>query len=266
MTLQQIITLSFIQGLTEFLPISSSGHLILMPHFLGWKNQGLLVDVSLHVGTLFAVLFYFHKETWQITTGFFNLLKGKVDKGGILFLQLCVATIPAVIFGFSLRYFGFHPRGIQTIAFTIIFFGALLYVADKVGPLRYTLTQMSYTKAFLFGIAQACALIPGTSRAGACLIAGRFFGFKRPDAARFTFLMSIPAIIAAATHQGFEAWQKGQTVINNDILLCILFSGLFGFMAIAFMMYWLKRSTMTLFVLYRFLLGGALLWHLYIGF
>lgn len=266
MSLQQIISLSFIQGLTEFLPISSSGHLILMPKVFGWKDQGLLVDVAMHVGTLFAVLVYFHKDVVSMVRGGLGLLRGRIDKGGKLFLMLCLGTIPAVIVGFSLRHYGLHPRGVVVVAAMTLIYAFVMLIVDKVFPLRNGFSQVTFPRAFLFGCAQALALIPGTSRSGICLIAGRFMGFKRPDAAQFAFLLSIPAILAAATHQAFEAWQVGQTVINKDILLCVLFSALFGFMAIAFMMYWLKRSTLTVFVIYRLILGSVLVWGLVNGF
>lgn len=222
MTLQQIILLGFVQGLTEFLPVSSSGHLILMPHIFGWKDQGLFVDVALHVGTLFAVLTYFHKDAWNMITGFFSLLRGRMTAGGTLFLQLSIATIPAVIVGLSLRLFHIPYRSMTVVAINIIVFGAVLYLVDHFRPLRKTFSQMTYLTAFFFGIAQAFALIPGTSRSGACLIAGRLFSFKRPDAARFAFLMSIPAILAAAVQQTFEVWQKGASIIIR-MSFCVWF-------------------------------------------
>lgn len=265
MTLQEILSLSFVQGMTEFLPVSSSAHLILLPKIMHWPDQGLMTDVALHVGTLGAVLLYFWRDVFHMIAGFFNLLRGRMTHGGTLFLQLSLGTIPAVIFGFTLRHFGINPRGIEVIATTTIVFGILMFAVDKLSPYRHSMNQMGYLKAFAIGFAQAFSLIPGVSRSGSCIIMGRALGFKRPDAARFSFLLAIPAIIAAATLVGYEAYTNGQAVVTKEVMTCIGFSFLFGFMAIAFMMYWLKRSTLTIFVIYRLLLGTALFAWLYFG-
>lgn len=255
MTLHEIIILSFVQGFTEFLPISSSGHLILIPHLLGWKDQGLLNDVAMHLGTLLAVLVYFRKDVLDLIQGCLELVHGRINGGGRLFLMLVIATIPAVITGYSLSYFEINLRDVKIIAFATLVFGIVLYVADRVGPLTKQLNQMSYLDAFVVGLGQAFALIPGTSRSGACLTIARFKGFNRIDSARFSFLMSIPTILAAATHTALKACKSDTLILNTEVVLCIGFSALFGFMAIHFMMYWLKKSTMTLFVTYRILLG-----------
>lgn len=257
--LEQIFLLAIIQGLTEFLPISSSGHLILLPQFMGWKDQGLVMDVAVHVGTLGAVLFYFWREVIQLTIGFFNLATGRFTKQARFFLNLSLATVPAVILGSLISYFGLELRSIGLVASTSIFFGILMYIIDQRSPQINTFKEMTLGRGFLVGCAQALALIPGTSRSGACMTMGRLLGFERRDAARFSFLLSMPAIIAAATHTGIKVVQSGESLITHELLIGIGVSLMSGLVAIHFMMRWLQKSSLTPFVIYRLFLGGALL-------
>lgn len=259
MPLDHIVILALVQGITEFLPISSSAHLILVPYLLGWEDQGLLVDVAMHGGTLVALVLYFHQDIKDLFWGALKLLRGRMDEGGRLFLLLCLMTLPAVMVGLTLRALGIQLRSVEIIVYTTLFFGALLYAADRWGAFHGTVQDLTIPKALLLGIFQSLALIPGVSRSGACMTCARGLGFARPESARISFLMSIPTIIAAATHTGFEAWKTHAAVSFIDIALCLGFSAFFGFLAIAFMMYWLKKSTLTVFVLYRLILGGILL-------
>jgi len=258
--LHQIIILAVVQGITEFFPISSSGHLILVPHVFDWSDQGLEMDVAVHLGTLGAVIVYFWKDVLSMIGGFFSLIRGKMNKGSILFLHLCVATIPAVIFGTVISMIG--TAGLRTvilIGWMSIIYGALIFIADRLGKTEKTISDMTGIKAFIIGCAQALALIPGTSRVGSCLMATRFLGFNRSDAARFSFLMAIPAILAAASHTGYKMYQAGDFALYKDAAYAAGVAFIAGLIAINFMMKWLQKADLTPFVIYRFCLGAALL-------
>lgn len=255
-----------IQGITEFLPISSSGHLILLPLLTGWQDQGLAMDVAVHVGTLGAVLFYFWRDVLQMIKGFFSLLRGKVDHGGRMALQLALATIPAMVFGVYLSSLGMDRfRTFVVIGWTSIIYGILLLAIDRLTVQERSVKDVTYFKAFFIGVAQALALIPGTSRSGACMTMGRFFGLKRPDAARFAFLLAIPAIIAAASHTAYKAMKDGTFISHSQLLWGIGFSFVAGLLAINFMMKWLRSSDFKPFVIYRLCLGTLLLVWAYQG-
>ncbi len=267
MTLEQILLLSFIQGVTEFLPISSSGHLVLIPALCGWRDQGLMMDVAAHVGTLGSVLFYFRKDVASLFRGSFSLLKGKMDENTQLLLNLVIATIPAVLVGvFFEKIVGDELRSVTVIAWVGIIFGIVLYFADKYGSLIETVQDTTFKRALFFGLAQPLAFINGASRSGICMTVGRFMNYKRMDAARFAFLMSIPTMMAAGTLKGYGLFKSGDLTLLNDAILMIIFSFIFGFCAIAFMMRWLRKATLTPFVIYRILLGLFLLGSVYAGF
>ncbi|MHA1518393.1 MAG: undecaprenyl-diphosphate phosphatase [Alphaproteobacteria bacterium] len=264
MTIEQIIVLAVVQGLTEFLPISSSGHLILVPYLLHWPDQGQFVDVMVHVGTLFAILIYFWKDVWRITLGGLELFKGKVTQEGKLAIYIVLATIPAVAFGLFLKKFGFGDleRSVAVVAWNTVLYGLLMLVADMVGPQEKTIENMTLRSALIIGVAQALALIPGTSRSGVTMTAGRFLGFTRPDSARFSFLLGIPAIAGAGVLTVGEALAAGET-ITMDAVYCAALTFLAGLAAIAFLMALVRRISFLPFVLYRMVLGGFLLVMIY---
>ncbi|MFN7709695.1 MAG: undecaprenyl-diphosphate phosphatase [Holosporales bacterium] len=260
MSLFQVFVLAVIQGLTEFLPISSSGHLILVPLLLGWPDQGLLMDVAVHVGTLGAVLVYFYRDVWSMIRGFVQLCGGKLTAGGKMALLLIVSTLPAVAFGYwlSQSHLG-ELRSMTLIAWTSIGYGLLLYAVDKLFPQAATIKDLNGLKALFIGFGQALALIPGTSRSGACMTFGRMLGLTRTEAARYAFLMSIPSIIAAATLTGFKAVKAGTPLLSKPLLWGMGFAFLSGLAAIRFMMTWLRTSDFKPFMIYRVVLGGFLL-------
>ncbi|MBP6951295.1 MAG: undecaprenyl-diphosphate phosphatase [Alphaproteobacteria bacterium] len=267
MTLEQILLLSFIQGITEFLPISSSGHLVLIPTLCGWKDQGIMMDVAAHIGTLGSVLIYFYKDVISLFNGFFSVLKGQFNDHTQLLFNLIIATIPVVLLGlFFEKVVGASFRSVTVIAWCGILFGIILYIADKYGRLIETVQDTTLKRAFIFGLAQCLALVNGVSRSGACITIGRFMNYKRTDAARFAFLMSIPTITAAGILKGYHLMKTGDLSLLNDAALTMAFSFVFGFCAIAFMMHWLRRSTLTPFVIYRVILGIFLLGGVYSGF
>jgi undecaprenyl-diphosphatase len=264
-----IVVLAAVQGITEFLPISSSGHLILVPNLLGWQDQGRMIDVAVHVGTLLAVMLYFWRDIVGMIRAFFRAFRQvashrPLDREFWLAVNLVVATIPAVIAGILIdRYFAEALRHIEIVAFTTIFFAILLYIADKVFMTIRRVEHISVWGALFVGVMQAFALIPGTSRSGATMTACRILGVERPEAARFSFLMAVPAILGAGTLEGYKLWQSGDYSLAADAALTGGFAFLFGLAAIAFMMAWLRRASFTPFVVYRLLLGAGLLIYIY---
>jgi len=265
-TLLHLFVLALVQAITEFLPISSSAHLILLPRVLDWSDQGLLFDIAVHVGTLFAVIAYFYRDVGMVIVGTGQLATGRSTPGSRLALQLLIATIPLLIVGlFIYEYVGDALRSVELIAWTTIGFGALLYLADKVGMTVNRLEHMNLPRALIIGVAQVLALIPGTSRAGITMTAARFLGFERAEAARFSMLLSIPAILAAGTVAGMEVYERGEMDFTISLLIAAGLAFVGALIAIALMMAWLRHATFTPFVFYRFALGGALLWWIYGG-
>lgn len=265
MPLEQLLVLALIQGLAEFLPISSSGHLILLPHLTGWKDQGLVIDVAMHLGTLVAVLAYFWQDLFEIARDLPSLVKGKTRPGAKLFLFICAATVPAVLAGLAMRHFvGDSIRNPILVAWAMLGFALVMYVIDKFGLTIWRIQHMTFMQAMFIGIFQCMAFIPGVSRAGATMIAARFMGYERESAARFSMLLSIPAILAAGGKEGYELFQMPNTGgLINDALIASALAALFGLAAIAFLMRWLRRSTFLPFVIYRLTLGTALLLYFY---
>jgi undecaprenyl-diphosphatase len=257
-----LLVLALVQGITEFLPISSSAHLILVPRLFGWQDQGLAIDVATHFGTLLAVMVYFRAEVGRLVTGGVNLLTGRADGDTRLLLQIIVATIPVVILGFALKgLVATEFRSPLLIAATTIGFGVLLFVADRRGDAAERgLGGMTYRDALLIGLFQALALIPGVSRSGITMTAALFLAFSRTEAARFSLLLSIPTIIAAALLGGIELWQSDNAALQADAVYVAALAFAAAYVAIWAMMAWLRRFSFTPFVLYRFVLGAFLLY------
>ncbi|HLS69988.1 MAG TPA: undecaprenyl-diphosphate phosphatase [Kiloniellales bacterium] len=260
-----LLVLAVVQGITEFLPISSSAHLILIPEIFGWRDQGLMIDVALHVGTLAAVVTYFSRESLRMAGGAISLAGGRYDGSARLLLLIVVATVPVVVAGFALReVVSLHLRSATVIAATTIGFGILLYVADRWGRRQSVVEGMTWQHAFLIGLVQCLALVPGTSRAGVTMTAALFLGYQRVEAARFSLLLSIPTTAAAGVLIAWELWQSGDFALQGDALLGAAFAFVAAWLAIGAMMAWLRRSSFTPFVVYRLLLGVALLLWLYL--
>ena len=259
MTLEQIIVLALVQGITEFLPVSSSGHLILIPAFTGWQDQGVLTDVMVHVGSLFAVIAYFWRDVLRLIGGGFDLLRLRMNDNSRMVLYIVLATIPAVIFGIFLKKSGLGQdlRSAEVVAWNAVIFGILLYVADLVGPRLKRMEDMKLSPALIIGLAQAAALIPGTSRSGITMTAARFMGFDRPEAARFSFLLGIPAIAGAGAFVTLDAIESGIT-ISNDALLAAALTFVAAFFAIAALMAMVKRMSFLIFMVYRLALAFVL--------
>ena len=267
----QILILAAIQGITEFLPISSSGHLILVPNIIGLADQGLMMDVAVHVGTLAAVIIYFWRDILGMITALFRIFQQmanhrKFDAEFWLFCKLVIATLPTIMAGFYVnKYMGADLRTLELNGWTTLSFGILLFIADKINMTVRKMEHISFRGAFFIGLMQAVALVPGTSRAGITMTAARFLGVERQDAARFSLLLSIPTIIGAGVLKGFELSETENTVLIYDVLMLAGFSFLFALVAISLLMVWLRRASFTPFVIYRILLGSMLLGIVYYG-
>lgn len=254
----QAFILALIQGLSEFLPISSSAHLILPSQLLGWPDQGLAFDVAVHLGSLAAVVFYFRHDLKSLISGGLRSLRGDVTESGRLAWMIVVATIPALLAGFVFE--GFieqHLRSAQVIAYSTIVGGILLGIADRWNSERLELAQMTVLFALLIGVAQALALIPGTSRSGITITMALLIGFKRVSAARFSFLLSVPIILASGLWQALSLAQE-VSVPWTLIGLATLVSGLSAYACIHFFLVFIERIGMMPFVVYRLLLGVGL--------
>jgi undecaprenyl-diphosphatase len=264
-TLIQILILAIVQGLTEFLPISSSGHLVVTSHVMGWPDQGLTIDIAVHVGTLLAVTIYFWRDLMRVVRGLMRLLTFRGGADTRLAAMLLVATLPIVCAG----YFGREMviplfRNIEIIAWATIVFAIVLWAADRVGMTLQRIEHIGYFGALAIGLAQVLALIPGTSRSGITMAAGRFLGMERVEAARFSLLLSIPTIAGAGLLAGYDLWLSGDVRLGYDAALAAGLAFVAGIASIAVMMRWLQTSGFTPFVIYRFALGGALLYWVYI--
>ena len=258
----QIFYLSLLQGITEFLPVSSSGHLILLSKFTYFPDQGLALDVAVHVGSILAVMIYFSETIWEMIKGVWKtrFIPTFSNYGAQVFWLIVVGTIPAVIAGFALKSYGMEwLRDTRIIGWTILGYGLLLFIADRFSMTIREIKHMGVFDAVLIGCAQCLALIPGTSRSGITITMARFLGLERREAAKFSMLLSIPAIIAAATLTGFEVWQAGNMKEIGWMFDGVVFSYISSIIAIYVVMWWLKKSTFLPFVIYRIILGTILL-------
>ena len=261
-----IAVLTIIQGITEFLPVSSSGHLVLVPLVTGWQDQGLVMDVAVHVGTLAAVLIYFSRSLWQIVLGWIGGHWRRRDRqlGRALGFYLVVSAVPVIAAGGVLYLMGYAVlRDPEVVAWATIGFGVLLYAADRVGITVRRVEHMSFGHAVFIGFFQVLALVPGASRSGVTMTAARWCGYERPEAARFSMLMSIPVIAASGAVAGYEVWRRGDPILTANAALAAALSFLVALVAIALLLAVLRRVSFTPFVIYRLLLGGAVLVWLY---
>ncbi|MBT8057372.1 MAG: undecaprenyl-diphosphate phosphatase [Gammaproteobacteria bacterium] len=265
MTLIQILTLALIQGLTEFLPVSSSAHLILGGKALGWADQGLVFDVATHLGTLLAVLVYFRSELWGMARAcVVPAGDGSDQERRRMVLFLALASLPALAVGFLLHdWVEAYLRDVRIIAWTTIGFGLLLWLADVLGANRRNLEGMTLKRAMFIGLAQVLALVPGTSRSGITITAGRFLGFTPDAAARFSFLLSIPVIAAAGGYGALRVATGDAPIDWIQFVSALLIAAVAGWACIAAFLALLKRVGLVPFVVYRLLLGVVLLWFVY---
>ena len=263
MDLFDIVVLSLIQGITEFLPISSSGHLALWPLLTGRPDQGPAMDAAVHVGTLTAVCWFFRAEVGQLFVGTGHILIGRIGTGPArLAWLMALATIPAIVFGLALKVYDLQDelRVIKVIGWTTLVGGILLWLADRAATRRDQAESWGVSDAVIMGLAQAVSLIPGVSRSGITMTAARFLGFDRVQAARLALLMAVPIIIAGGSVEVLGVIRDGNTALGMDLVLGAILSCIAALIALTVMMRMFTATwTMLPFVLYRLVLGCVLL-------
>ena len=265
MDIIQILVLALVQGVTEFLPISSSAHLILVPELLSWQDQGLSFDIAVHVGTLFAVCFYFRKLIFDISFSFLKSpLLGSSDQRVVnnarLGWQIIIATIPIIIAGLLAKDFiETSLRSPIIIAIASIVFGVWLWLADRSNVKRIALFDITWRIAIIIGLMQVLALIPGTSRSGITLTAAFLLAVESKSAAKFSFLLSIPTILGAALLLFKDAYETNLPLDLWSLFFGALISGIAAYLCIHFFIKALERIGMLPFMIYRILLGLFLL-------
>jgi undecaprenyl-diphosphatase len=265
MTPLQAVVLAVVQVLTEFLPVSSSAHLILLPRLLGWPDQGQVFDLATHVGSLLAVLVYFRAELLRLARALPRLFTREALQTGSeasLLLDLGIGTVPAAVAGLLVAGFvAGAARDPRLIAWTTLGFGLLLGVADWLGRGSRDEHQVSWPQALLIGAFQAMALVPGTSRSGATITAGRATGMSRPGAARFSFLLSVPVGLLVTAKETLDLVHgAGERLGTVPLLLGFVVSAITSFAVIAWFLRFLQRRSLMVFVGYRIALGLLLLW------
>ena len=254
----QAIVLGIVQGLTEFLPISSTGHLRIVPAFLGWEDPGAAFTAVTQLGTLAAVLLYFREDLWRIVTTWLRSLREPELRSSLdarMGWYIGLGTIPIAVFGFIFKdQIEEGARSLYLIGTTLIVLGLLLLLAEKVATHERPLERINRRDAIVIGFAQACALVPGVSRSGATLTAGMFLGFDRTSAARYSFLLSVPAVVLSGLFELRKIGDEGGAgVVPTAIATLLAF--IVGYATIAFLLRWLTSHSTAIFVVYRVLLG-----------
>ena len=262
MSTLQIVVLAIVQGLTEFLPISSSGHLVLVPHAFGWSDQGLAFDVAVHFGSLLAVCVYFRDDVAALVRGGFELVGLKARSADAsLALALAIGTVPAAIAGLTLAgWIEANLRDPNVIVMTLSGYGVLMVLADRLSRSSRTFGHLKLKDALLIGVAQALALVPGTSRSGVTMTAARALGFQRQDAARFSFLLSVPVILLASLFKGFELASGEHAVPWTEFGFAALISAIVAYLSIGFFMRFVTRIGLMPFAVYRLVLAAVILY------
>lgn len=259
MELLQLLVLAVVQGLTEFLPVSSSGHLILPAALLGWPDQGLAFDVAVHFGSLLAVLLYFRRDIGSLLLAWLSSLRGAQSDDGRLAWWVIVATVPAVVAGFVFDDFiETHLRNAWVLGTTTLIFGIFLGVAQRFSISAKQCRDLTLTMVLIIGFAQALALIPGTSRSGITITAAAFLGLSLVEASRFSFLLSIPVIAGAALLKTIDLLGADAVVDWLSLLAATSLSGVTAFLCIGWFMRWVERIGLMPFAVYRVLLAAAI--------
>ena len=262
MALEIIIILSLIQGITEFLPISSSAHLIIIPEFFLNIDSGRGFDVSLHFGSLLAVIYYLKKDLIKIISD--TIFFKKDNEGLITFINLIISTIPVICVGFLVHINNFNIiRSLEVIGWTTLIFGILLGIADRNLKVKKFFKSLNLKDALVIGIFQSLAIIPGTSRSGIVITAGLLMGFSRFDASKYSLLLSIPVIIAATTLESVNLFQEKGFFFNNEMIIGIILSFCAALIAIRLFMNWINIASLKIFVTYRVILGILILVYVY---
>ncbi len=260
MPLLQVIVLALVQGITEFLPISSTAHLAMAPWLLGWQDQGLTFDIALHVGTLVAVLLYFFRDWLQVIAQGFGLSHGndaQLKQNRMLLWYLAVASIPLGVIGFIFKEQAEEWRNPFLIGGMLIAIGVLMWLAERAASSKKGIAAITLPDSVAIGVAQALAVVPGTSRSGVTIAAALFRGIDRPAAARFSFLLSTPAIAGAAASALHHLMKQGGVPADMRVpfMLGIAISATSGCAVIAFFLKYLQRNTLRFFIFYRLIFG-----------
>ena len=262
MALEIIIILSVIQGITEFLPISSSAHLIMIPEIFLNLNSTRGFDVSLHFGSLFAVIYYLKKDLLKIVSD--TIFFKKENEGFIILKNLMVSTIPIIIIGFLVHLNDFNIiRGLEVIGWTTLIFGILLGIADRNLKVVKFFNSLNLKDALVIGIAQTLAIIPGTSRSGIVITTGLWMGFSRFDASKYSLLLSIPVIIAATTLESINLFIEKGLFFNYEMIMGMILSFCVALITIRLFMNWINNASLKIFVVYRIILGILILAYAY---
>jgi undecaprenyl-diphosphatase len=257
-----VAVLAVVQGLTEILPVSSSGHLILVPSVLGWADQGLAFDVAVHFGTLGAVCVYFRNDVMRLVGGGLQVLQGNTGTAeSKLALSIAAGTIPAAVAGLLFAdWIAENLRDPMVVVATLTTYGILLALADRFGKRNKDMSEIGVGGAVVIGVAQALSLVPGTSRSGVTITAGLMLGYKRQEAARFSFLLSAPVILLAAIYEAIVLVVEGSTLSVTTLALGALISGLVAFLTIGFFMRFVNAIGLLPFAIYRFVLAGVIVY------
>jgi undecaprenyl-diphosphatase len=264
MTWLQVVVLAIVQGISEFLPISSSGHLVLVPVFLGWDDQGLAFDVAVHFGSLIAVCAFFWSDILGLLRGGLRLAVLKKDTPeSNMALAIALGTLPAAVAGLTLAgWIEDNLRSPSVIVFTLAGYAIVMVLADRLGRRERTIGHVTIKDAVLIGCAQALALIPGTSRSGVTITAGRILGFDRLDAARFSFLLSVPVILLATVYELLSLLLGDAPVPWLQLLVAAIVASIVAYISIEFFMRVVARIGLLPFAIYRILLAGVILYWL----
>ena len=250
----EILILSVIQGLTEFLPVSSAAHLVLISKYYEFNNQNLLIDICLHLGSLIAIIFYFRKDL-------FNFIQNRS-----FLIKILVGTIPIIPVGYILYQTGLmnHLRSLEVVGWMNLIFGILLYVSDKAKITKKINTEFTNKSAIIIGLFQVLALIPGVSRSGITITSGRLLGFNRFDSAKVSFFLSIPTLAAASLLGIYNIYKESSTELNFLAIIAVIFSFIISYFTISLFLSYIKKFSLNIFVIYRMLLSLLLLYIVYV--
>ena len=241
----EILILGAIQGISEFLPVSSAAHLVLFSKYYEFNNQNLLIDISLHLGSLIAIIFYFRKDL-------FNFVQNKS-----FLIKIVLGTIPIIPVGYILYQTGLinHLRSLEVIGWMSLIFGILLYISDKFKITKKIDTEFTNSSAIIIGLFQVLALIPGVSRSGITITSGRLLGFSRFDSAKISFFLSIPTLGAASFLGIYNIYKEGSTELNFLAIIAVIFSFIFSYFTISIFLNFIKKFSLNIFIIYRILLS-----------
>ena len=250
----EILILSAIQGISEFLPVSSAAHLVLISKYYAFVNQNLLIDICLHMGSLVAIIFYFRNDL-------FNFIKNRN-----FLIKILIGTIPIIPIGYIIYKTGVinDLRTLKVIGWTSLIFGILLYISDKSKITKKIISEFDNRSALFIGVFQVLSLIPGVSRAGITITAGRFLGFDRFDSAKISFFLSIPTLAAASLLGIYNIYKEDSTELNFLAIIAVIFSAIFSYITIALFLNFIKKFSLKIFIIYRIILSLFILGIVYL--